>query len=119
MLKYLLFIVSLAVVAETKKYACYAPPLYYGRNCESSTAVFGSPGLKITYSISQVNQVGTTICCEVLGCESANQGSGCRMTSVGCSATSITATVFWGNVVATPAISCYGTPFGTSIEWSH
>ncbi len=106
--------------ASAGNYACYAPPLVYGGVCRGSTAIFGSSGHSVRYSISQVNNVGTLICCQVQGCGPANSRA-CTswgLYSVGCSTTSISVTVPWGNNLAQPAIKCYGSPFGTSIQWS-
>ena len=101
--------------------ACYAPPFVYGGECKASTGVIGSPGLKITYSIDQVNNVGTLICCKALGCGSVTDTdcSTWGTYDLGCSSSSIVASLLWGNNAATPAIQCYGNPTGTSIQWSY
>lgn len=105
---------------DAARNGCYAPPFVYGYTCRSSTSIFGSPGYRITYSIRQVNNAGTLICCQALACGPA-YGSSCSgfgMYNLGCSSGSISATMPWGNNLATPAIKCKGTPFGTAIEWS-
>ena len=106
---------------DAARNSCYAPPSFYGSTCRSSTSIFGSPGYRIRYSIEQVNNVGTLICCQVLACGPAytSSCSGFRMYDIGCSTGSISATMPWGNNLATPAIKCKGSPFGTAIQWSH
>lgn len=102
--------------------SCWAPPDFYGGTCRSSTSVFGRPGHRITYSLKQVNNVKTEICCQAFACGPTyflRCSSGFRMFDIGCSTGSISATMPWGNNVATPAIKCKGIPFGTAIEWSH
>ena len=37
---------------------------------------------------------------------------------LGCGYSSVTATVNWGNVAATPAVQCKGIPTGTTYSWS-
>ena len=105
---------------DAARNSCYAPPFVYGSTCYSSTSIIGSPGYKIRYSIEQVNNVGTLICCQALACGPAytSSCSGFRMYDIGCSTGSISATMPWGNNLATPAIKCKGNPSPTSIQWS-
>ncbi|CAB4029822.1 Hypothetical predicted protein, partial [Paramuricea clavata] len=49
----------------------------------------------------------------------SNQCSSFKFYNIGCSSSSLSATLPWGNNLATPAIKCYGNPFGTSLSWSH
>lgn len=126
LLKVILLVGSLAVVTESYSKnvkdinGCYAPPAIYGGECFSSTSIFGAPGYKVTYSISQVNTVATLICCQVQACGPVT-GTTCStwgLYDVGCSSSSIDVTVPWGDNVATPGIRCYAVGTGTSLRWS-
>ena len=100
---------------------CYAPgPLVDGPVCKSSTELFGRPGSKVHYSIYQVNDVGTLICCKALGCgpRSSLQCSAWGWYSIGCSKTSLQEALPWGNNAAYPSIQCTGSPVGTPLTWS-
>lgn len=46
--------------------SCYAPPLIYGMVCQGD-GVIGSPGTRVGYTIKQVNNVGTLLCCKARG----------------------------------------------------
>ena len=102
-------------------YPCYAPPNFMGPQCESATALWGSPETRVTYIINQVNNVGTLLCCQALGCgpPRSKHCSEWKMYDVGCSSRSIDVCLPWGSNVAKPAIKCKGIPTGTSVEWSH
>jgi len=85
---------------------CYAPPFFYGAVCSSPIVVFGSREGRMSYSVSQVNNIGTLICCKARGCGPAysTSCSGWGMYSIGCSTASIRATLPLGNNLAPPAI---------------
>ena len=118
--KVLLIVPAMLVMKTAADDGCYAPPLVYGGECKASTSIFGSPGLKVHYSVDQVNNAGTLICCQALGCNfaSSTDCSTWEFYGIGCSSSSISAAVLWGNNAATPAIKCYGSPTGTSLKWS-
>lgn len=118
-LKILLVLASALFVLAKADDVCWAAPVVYGPECTSSTSIFGSPGLKVYYSVTQVNTGGTLICCKALGCGPPTSAS-CStwgQYSIGCSSSSITAALLWGNNAATPSIQCSGTPTGTSFTW--
>ena len=120
----LLIIIIHGIISPTCSgaiYPCYAPPVVYGGTCQSDTAVFGNPETRVTYVINQINNVGTLICCQALGCGPHNSKicSKWGMYEIGCSTSSIDICLPWGSNVAKPAIKCKGAPSGTSIEWSH
>ena len=98
---------------------CYAPPLFYGPKCNSSTAILGSPEWKITYRIEQANNLLMLICCKGLGCgplDSSNCGVW-KWYDLGCSITSIQGALPWGNNTAYPSIQCYGSPLEITLTW--
>uniref|UniRef100_A0A914DZI7 Uncharacterized protein n=1 Tax=Acrobeloides nanus TaxID=290746 RepID=A0A914DZI7_9BILA len=76
--------------------------------------VIGSPGTRVGYTIKQVNNVGTLLCCKARG----YQGNTEVWVDLLCSPDDVTGSVPWGSVAASKAIQCKGTPLGTSIEWS-
>ena len=105
----------LLLVIPTLCLGCYAPPLVDGPECPTGPAIFGNPHAKVHYSVSQVNNVGTLLCCKAWGCRDSS--STCRSMTwhqLGCSnSADITGTLPWGNNLATPKVKCKGTPFGT------
>ena len=110
---------DLFVTASASRNACYAPPLVYGGVC-TGTGIFGSDGYILTYSIDQVNNAGTLLCCQVRGCGPIG-GRSCTtfgFYDAGCSSSSIVVSVPWGNNAATTAIRCKGVATGTSVQWS-
>ena len=64
------------------------------------------------YSAEQVNNVGTLLCCDGKGFNAAGTQ---QWYTIGCSNNgAVKKCVSWGNVLASPAIRCKGTPTGTA-----
>merc|ERR1711953_1496353 len=96
--------------------AGWAAPLTYGPEDSSYTALWGSRGTRVCYNISQVNNVGTLLCCRGLSFSSRGRK---QWTNLGCSKGSVKRCVSWGSVIANPTVKCSGTPFGTMYRWKY
>ena len=115
-------IVFLLLVLPALCLSCYAPPMVMGPGCNVGPTLWGSHArTRIRYSVSQVNNVGTMLCCEALACGrlySSRCGS-FGWKNLGCSTSSISGTLPWGNNVAQPRVRCKGVPFGTTYQASY
>jgi hypothetical protein len=100
--------------------AGWAAPLTYGPKDRSSRALHGSTGTRVCYKVSQVNNVGTLLCCEGLEFTKGRKGRDIKgWRSLGCSTSSLKLCVHWGNVVAYPTVKCMGKPLGTMYSWKY
>jgi hypothetical protein len=93
-----------------------APGGFFGPVSNSNTAVFGSAGYTMRYSVTTTGNAGTLICCDAKAFVNDRTET---WRSIGCGHETFSGTLPWGNVVATPAIKCKGNPFGASVSWSH
>ena len=117
----LFLLISAILVVSTEANVCYAPPLVYGWECRSA-GLFGRPNLKVFYTVKQVNNGRTLVCCKAKGCGLATSTSCSKwgFYSIGCSSSSgsIHRAVLWDNNAGIPAIKCYGLLTGTALIWS-
>ena len=100
--------------------SCYAPPFFMGRECNAGPGLIGmNKDVKVYYSVSQVNNVGTLLCCQAWACGRlwdiwTPKCHSFRWYSLGCSYSDALIGVFpWGNTTGQPKVRCKGIPFGT------
>ena len=111
----------LLLILPTLCICCWAPPVFYGSECNAGPAIFGRPRHKVRYSISVNGNAGTLACCQGKGCgnQSARRCGAWEWQELGCSNSgTVSGTVLWGNNLATPKVRCYGVPFGATYSAS-
>ena len=110
------FIFAAINISNAGRGGGYAAPFVYGPISNSDTAVFGSPGLRMCYSITPQNNLSPLVCCQARG---YNSNMAETWYDIFCGYDSISGCVNWGNVLSYPAVKCKGNPTGTMYQWTH
>lgn len=84
--------------SRTTIFGCYAPPLAYGKWCDSAEGIFGKD--TVIMSVDPISD--TTLFCEINCCGKTTQ----FVDTVTCS---------W-DCAGRPAVRCYGTPTGSAVR---
>jgi len=97
---------------------CYANSFLYGPTCPSSISLIGSSKSYIQYSV-EVKGSLTVVFCQGKGTGQYKSGNKCNFGwyDIGC-LNKATVVLGWSSTIDTPAIRCYGLPFGSELKWS-
>ncbi|CAG8433626.1 1198_t:CDS:1 [Ambispora gerdemannii] len=94
--------------------ACWAAPITNGPICEANSAIIGSPGHTVAYTIDVGGNAKTLVCCDGRGYNDQQEE---QWYGIDCAYDTLRNFVPWGSVAAIPAIRCYGTPFGSALKF--